>query len=53
MGLFLLRGLYRTRMRPLILDGVVPVLSAVSVAAMTVAMIGYLVSGHIPTNRCG
>lgn len=49
MGLFLLRGLYRTRMRPLILDGVVPVLSAVSVAAMTVAMIGYLVSGHIPS----
>jgi exopolysaccharide biosynthesis polyprenyl glycosylphosphotransferase len=49
MALFLLRGLYRIRMRQLILDGIVPVLSAVSVAAMTVAMVGYLGSGHIPS----
>ncbi len=37
MLLFYLRGLYRTRLRALILDGVVPVVSAVSVAAMAVA----------------
>lgn len=48
MLLFLLRGLYRTRLRALVLDGVVPVLSAVSVAAMTVAMIGVLVNGRLP-----
>jgi exopolysaccharide biosynthesis polyprenyl glycosylphosphotransferase len=48
MLLFLLRGLYRTRLRALVLDGVVPVLSAVSVAAMTVAMIGVLANGRLP-----
>jgi exopolysaccharide biosynthesis polyprenyl glycosylphosphotransferase len=48
-ALFLLRGLYRSRMRPLILDGVLPVLSAVSVAAMTVAMVGFFVNGSIPS----
>jgi exopolysaccharide biosynthesis polyprenyl glycosylphosphotransferase len=48
MVLFLLRGLYRTRLRALVLDGVVPVLSAVSVAAMTVAMIGVLANGRLP-----
>ena len=40
MLLFYLRGLYRTRLRALVLDGVVPVLSAVSVGAMAVAMLG-------------
>jgi len=49
MALFLLRGLYRTRLRPVILDGVIPVLSAVSVAAMTVAMIGLFLNGQIPS----
>ncbi|HEV3095029.1 MAG TPA: sugar transferase [Solirubrobacteraceae bacterium] len=49
MALFLLRGLYRTRLRPIILDGVLPVLSAVSVAAMTVAMIGFFLNGQIPS----
>ena len=34
MLLFYLRGLYRTRLRALVLDGIVPVLSGVSVAAM-------------------
>jgi exopolysaccharide biosynthesis polyprenyl glycosylphosphotransferase len=48
MLLFLLRGLYRTRMRALVLDGIVPVLSAVSVAAMAVAMIGLFVNGEVP-----
>lgn len=46
--LFYLRGLYRTRLRALILDGVVPVISAVSVAAMAVAMIGLLANDQAP-----
>jgi exopolysaccharide biosynthesis polyprenyl glycosylphosphotransferase len=49
MGLLYLRGLYRTRLRALLLDGVAPVVSAVSVAAMTVAMIGLFVNGQVPT----
>jgi exopolysaccharide biosynthesis polyprenyl glycosylphosphotransferase len=49
MGLLYLRGLYRTRLRALILDGVAPVVSAVSVAAMAVAMLGLLVNGHVPS----
>jgi exopolysaccharide biosynthesis polyprenyl glycosylphosphotransferase len=44
-----LRGLYRTRLRALVLDGVVPVMSAVSVAAMAVAMIGIFLNGDIPS----
>lgn len=48
-ALFFLRGLYRTRMRTMVLDGVVPVLSAVSVAAMTVAMIGLFANGEMPS----
>jgi exopolysaccharide biosynthesis polyprenyl glycosylphosphotransferase len=49
MVLLYLRGLYRTRLRALILDGVAPVVSAVSVAAMTVAMLGLLVNGQVPS----
>ena len=49
MALLFLRGLYRTRMRPLLLDGIVPVLSAVSVAAMAVAMLGFFRNGQIPS----
>jgi exopolysaccharide biosynthesis polyprenyl glycosylphosphotransferase len=48
MLLFHLRGLYRTRLRALVLDGVVPVVSAVSVAAMAVEMIGLFVNGRVP-----
>ena len=48
MLLLYLRGLYRTRLRALLLDGLVPVLSAVSVAAMTVAMLGLFVNGQAP-----
>ncbi|HEY5192266.1 MAG TPA: exopolysaccharide biosynthesis polyprenyl glycosylphosphotransferase [Solirubrobacteraceae bacterium] len=51
LALLYLRGLYRTRLRALILDGVVPVISAVSVGAMTVAMLGILVNGGIPNQR--
>ena len=47
--LLYLRGLYRTRLRALILDGVAPVVSAVSVAAMAVAMIGLFANGQVPT----
>jgi exopolysaccharide biosynthesis polyprenyl glycosylphosphotransferase len=48
MLLFYLRGLYRTRLRTLVLDGVAPVVSGVSVAAMTVATAGLFVNGQIP-----
>jgi exopolysaccharide biosynthesis polyprenyl glycosylphosphotransferase len=47
--LFYLRGLYRTRLRALVLDGVVPVLSAVSVAAMAVAILGSSLNGQVPS----
>ncbi|MGO8907327.1 MAG: exopolysaccharide biosynthesis polyprenyl glycosylphosphotransferase [Solirubrobacteraceae bacterium] len=47
MLVFYLRGLYRTRLRALVLDGVVPVISAVSVAAMMVAVLGLLVNGQV------
>ncbi len=49
--LLYLRGLYRTRLRSLILDGVVPVISAVSVAAMAVAMIGIFSNGELPSQH--
>ncbi len=49
MLLLYLRGLYRTRLRALLLDGVAPVVSAVSVAAMTVAMLGLFVNGRVPS----
>jgi exopolysaccharide biosynthesis polyprenyl glycosylphosphotransferase len=47
--LLYLRGLYRTRLRSMILDAVVPVISAVSVAAMAVAMFGSIVNGAVPS----
>jgi exopolysaccharide biosynthesis polyprenyl glycosylphosphotransferase len=49
LALLYLRGLYRTRLRALVLDGVVPVMSAVSVAAMGVAMLGILFNNTIPS----
>ena len=45
---FYLRGLYRTHLRALVLDGVVPIVSAVSTAAMTVAMLGIFANRAIP-----
>jgi exopolysaccharide biosynthesis polyprenyl glycosylphosphotransferase len=48
MVLLYMRGLYRTRLRAMVLDGVVPVMSAVSVAAMAVAMIGIFLNGSVP-----
>ncbi len=47
--LFFLRGVYRTRLRTLVLDGVVPVLSAVSVGAMAVAVLGTYLNQEVPS----
>ncbi len=47
--LFYVRGLYRARLRTLVLDAVVPVLSGVSVAAMAVAVLGSFLNGQIPS----
>ncbi len=49
MFLFYLRGLYRTRLRALVLDGIFPVLSGVSVGAMAVATLGLFLNGHLPS----
>ena len=51
MLLLYLRGLYRTRLRALVLDGVAPVVSAVSIAAMMVAMLGLFVNGRVPSQN--
>jgi exopolysaccharide biosynthesis polyprenyl glycosylphosphotransferase len=48
MLLLYLHGLYRTRLRALVLDSVVPVVSAVSVAAMAVTMLGLFANGQAP-----
>ena len=46
--LLYLRGLYRTRLRALVLDGIIPVISGVSVAAMAVATLGMFANGTVP-----
>jgi exopolysaccharide biosynthesis polyprenyl glycosylphosphotransferase len=46
--LFYLRGLYRPRLRALVLDGIVPVIGAVSIAAMAVSLLGLYANGHAP-----
>jgi exopolysaccharide biosynthesis polyprenyl glycosylphosphotransferase len=51
MLLLYLRGLYRTRLRALVLDGLVPILSAISVATMAVVTLGLLVVGRAPTQQ--
>jgi exopolysaccharide biosynthesis polyprenyl glycosylphosphotransferase len=48
LALFYVRGLYRNRMRTLVLDGIIPAVGAVSVAAMAVAVAGKLLNGEIP-----
>ncbi len=48
MLLLYLRGLYRSRLRALVLDSLVPVVSAVSLAAMAVVIVGLLVVGNAP-----
>ncbi len=47
-ALFQLRGIYRTRLRALVLDGIVPVISGVSVGAMAVAVLGMFANGEVP-----
>ncbi|TMK97735.1 MAG: exopolysaccharide biosynthesis polyprenyl glycosylphosphotransferase [Actinobacteria bacterium] len=49
--LFYLRGLYRSRLRALLLDGAVPVLSAISVGVMATAMLGLLLHGQAPSEQ--
>jgi exopolysaccharide biosynthesis polyprenyl glycosylphosphotransferase len=46
--LFAFRGLYRRQMRVQLLDGVMPVISGVSVGAMAVAVLGMLVNDQVP-----
>jgi exopolysaccharide biosynthesis polyprenyl glycosylphosphotransferase len=46
--LFYLRGLYRTKLRTQVLDGIVPVISGVSVAAMMVAVLGLALNHQVP-----
>jgi len=50
-ALFQLRGIYRTRLRALVLDGILPVISAVSVGAMAVAMLGIFANGQVPSQH--
>ncbi len=46
--LFYLRGLYETKLRTQVLDGIVPVISGVSVAAMAVAVLGLALNHQVP-----
>jgi exopolysaccharide biosynthesis polyprenyl glycosylphosphotransferase len=48
-ALFAFRGLYRNQLRAQLLDVVMPVVSAVSVGAMAVAVIGMLLNNQMPT----
>lgn len=45
MLLLLARGMYERRMRPTVLDGVVPVVGAISIAAMLVVVLGVYTTG--------
>ncbi len=47
--MFYLRGLYRARLRALILDVLVPVISAVSVGSMAVAVLGMYLNHQVPS----
>jgi exopolysaccharide biosynthesis polyprenyl glycosylphosphotransferase len=46
-----LRGLYRTRLRALVLDGLIPIVSAVSFATMAAVTLGLLANGRAPDQR--
>ena len=46
--LFYVRGLYEKKMRSQVLDGIVPVVSGVSVAAMAVAVLGLALNHNVP-----
>jgi exopolysaccharide biosynthesis polyprenyl glycosylphosphotransferase len=45
------RGLYRTRLRALVLDGLIPIVSAVSFATMAAITLGLLANGRAPDPR--
>jgi exopolysaccharide biosynthesis polyprenyl glycosylphosphotransferase len=45
MFLLLARGMYEQRLRPTVLDGVVPIFGSVSIAAMAVVVVGVYVNG--------
>jgi exopolysaccharide biosynthesis polyprenyl glycosylphosphotransferase len=47
--LFAFRGLYRKQLRVQLLDGVMPVISGVSVGAMAVAVLGMFLNDHVAT----
>jgi exopolysaccharide biosynthesis polyprenyl glycosylphosphotransferase len=49
MLLFYLRGLYRRRLRALVLDAIIPVVSGVSIAAMAVAVLSWFLNGQVPS----
>jgi exopolysaccharide biosynthesis polyprenyl glycosylphosphotransferase len=49
MLLLCIRGLYRTRLRSLVLDGVVPIVSGISVATMAVVTLGLVLNGRSPS----
>jgi exopolysaccharide biosynthesis polyprenyl glycosylphosphotransferase len=51
MLLLYLRGLYRTRLRALVLDGVVPIISAVSIGTLMVVTAGELLNGRTPDQQ--
>jgi exopolysaccharide biosynthesis polyprenyl glycosylphosphotransferase len=51
--LFYARGLYRPRLRALVLDGMVPIVSAVSVAIIAVSTFGLYSNGHAPPQWLG
>jgi len=46
-----LRGFYRERLRALALDGIAPLIGAVSVATMAAITLGLLVDGQAPSQR--
>ncbi len=49
MALLLMRGMYRRRMRPFVLDGIAPIVGAISIAVMTVVVLEI----YIGANRLG
>ena len=51
MVLLYVRGLYRTHLRALVLDGILPIASSVSVATMAIVTFGLLVSGRSPSEH--
>jgi exopolysaccharide biosynthesis polyprenyl glycosylphosphotransferase len=51
MLLLYLRGLYRTHLRALVLDGVIPIISGVLLATMAVVTLGLFANGRAPSQQ--